>query len=100
MHQENKVFFWLAPMPPLVLIATFIYISQFDGWGAWAAAPMLLIPIIFSAVIGSYGLLLLYSRNRLGEPLFKLTLNTLLAGSPVLWFLIGAAIEEIQRSFF
>ena len=100
MHQENKGFFWLAPMPLLALIGTYIYISQFDGWGAWAAAPMLLIPITFSMVIGSYGLFLLYSRNRLGKPLFKLTFNTLLAGSPLLWFLIGSAIEEIGRSFF
>ena len=33
-------------------IAAKIYVSQFDGWGAWAAAPILLVPLVASLVLG------------------------------------------------
>ena len=38
---------------PLVLwTAGHAYVSSFDGWGGWAAAPILLVPLAVSLVVG------------------------------------------------
>jgi hypothetical protein len=42
----------LSPTPLILWIAAKLYVSKFEGWGAWAAAPILLIPLVFSLVIG------------------------------------------------
>ena len=37
------------------LIAVEIYASGFDGWGAWATAPLFLVPFVLSLAIAGEG---------------------------------------------
>lgn len=45
-----------------VPVAAWIYarivVDRYDGWGAWAAAPLLLLPVAVSALFVGVGLLL------------------------------------------
>ncbi|MDJ0817765.1 MAG: hypothetical protein QNJ58_16255 [Desulfobacterales bacterium] len=43
---------WIPIVLWLVLNA---YVTQFDGWGRWAAAPVLLIPLFASAAFSLFG---------------------------------------------
>lgn len=46
-----------------MLLATLWYVEQYDGWGQWAAAPLLLLPVIVSAAMTPLGLLSWWSRR-------------------------------------
>ena len=55
---------WIPIVLWLVLNA---YVTQFDGWGRWAAAPILLIPIFASVAFSLFGaanLFAHYSKKR------------------------------------
>jgi len=41
--------------------------ERYDGWGAWAAAPMLLFPVAISAMFVGVGLLLASRKGRGGR---------------------------------
>jgi hypothetical protein len=43
-------------MPLILLGITEFYVRGYDGWGAWAAAPILLVPGIISLAIVIWGL--------------------------------------------
>jgi hypothetical protein len=45
-------------VPPALWAATVLYLRPYDGWGAWAAAPLLLPSLIMSAVWGVFGVIL------------------------------------------
>lgn len=55
-----------AWLPVAVLVALKIYVSQFEGWGAWAAAPLFLIPLALSLIIGLVGVAI-FARRRAAE---------------------------------
>ncbi len=44
---------WIPLLPWIGLDA---YVSRFEGWGQWAAAPILLIPLFASAAFSILGL--------------------------------------------
>ena len=48
---------WLCWMPLILLGVTEFYVRGFDGWGAWAAAPILLVPGIISLAIVIWGII-------------------------------------------
>ena len=43
-------------IPLLLWIVLDVYVSRFEGWGQWAAAPILLIPLFASAAFSIFGL--------------------------------------------
>jgi len=54
-------------IPLLLWIGLDAYVSRFEGWGQWAAAPILLIPLFASAafsIFGLAGILSNYHRQR------------------------------------
>jgi hypothetical protein len=51
-----KTFSLFSWIPLALWVAANIYISRFEGWGAWAAAPMLIIPLAVSLIFGVIGL--------------------------------------------
>ena len=54
-------------LPPALWVGAAVYIRQYDGWGAWAAAPLLLPAVILSIGLGVAGVVLLamnYRRSR------------------------------------
>jgi hypothetical protein len=42
-------------VPVALWIATLIYIEPYDGWGAWAAAPLLVPSVLLSVFWGAGG---------------------------------------------
>jgi hypothetical protein len=100
MEKIRKIYCILSPLPLVLFGLISIYISQFEGWGAWAAGPMLILPIILSFMMGLWGIHLTWQAKREEVPDGKLLLATLLAGSLAIWILIKLPLMEIQRSFF
>lgn len=44
------LFVWTSWIPLTALVAVDLYVDRFEGWGQWAAAPLLLAPVILSGV--------------------------------------------------
>jgi hypothetical protein len=81
-----RLFRWLSWIPVAVFAGTWVYLGRYDGWGAWAAAPLLLLPIGLSAVMAAVGLSLCLGALKRGGIDRGTTLATFLAALPVLWF--------------
>jgi len=85
----RRIFLWTSSLPLVLHLLAMWYVGRFDGWGAWAAAPILLPAIILSGGMFLTGIALWYQRRRNGhDPL--LLAATLLAGSVALFYLIRA----------
>lgn len=85
---SSRVFAWLFWIPLASLLATEVYVSHFDGRGAWAAAPLFLVPLFLSVVIAGAGVIhcIVELRNR--SRLASSVLLTIVAALPVLWLLV------------
>jgi len=80
---------------PLALWLLAGYVTRdYDGWGAWAAAPMFLPAVLLSIGLGCAGVVVVlsdaYARRR---PDWALIAATLLAGSVIL-YLVGANLAR------
>jgi len=85
----RRVFFWASPLPLLLHSVALWYVGRYDGWGAWAAAPLSLPAIILSLGMFLTGLAFWYQGRRTGrDPL--LVAATMLAGSVALFYLFRA----------
>jgi len=65
---KNPVFAVLAVISPIWTSAAQVAVGRYEGWGQWAAAPLLLFPLLYGAAIGLGGLVLLYGAWRRREP--------------------------------
>lgn len=69
-------------------VASWIYaravVEQYDGWGAWAAAPLLLVPVALSALLVGVGLLLI-SRSGQGRSSSWDWIAIGIAALPLVW---------------
>ena len=86
-------------MPLASLAIAFWYVNRFEGWGAWATAPIFLPVIGFSAIMGLAGLVLWLREWRNGRRAFGLLMAALLAGSVSILFLAKVIFQELARSF-
>ena len=85
----RRIFLWTSPLPLALHLLAVWYVGRFDGWGAWAAAPMLLPAIILSGGMLVIGIAFWYLGRRSGrDPL--LLAATLLAGSVALFYVVRA----------
>jgi hypothetical protein len=75
-------------------VGTWIYIGRYEGWGAWAAGPLLLIPIGLSAAMAVVGLVLCYGALKRDGIDLGTTLATLLAALPVIWFAVRVILTS------
>ncbi len=91
------IFFSWAPLILYIMISN--YVDHFEGWGAWAAGRMLIYPIIFSVLMGLFGIILIFASLKSKKMSSILVLVTLLSSSVCLWFIGKGIIAEIQRSF-
>jgi hypothetical protein len=71
-----------------LLIAVEVYASNFDGWGAWATAPLFLVPLVLSLGIAAAGVLQCVREFRAGFLRGSSVLLTLVAAAPFLWLLV------------
>jgi hypothetical protein len=81
------IFVWTSWVPLGAFVAANLYVDEFEGWGQWAAAPVLLGPVLLSAVfvvIGT-GLVLREQPRRGVQPFTWAALA--LSSAPCLWFL-------------
>ena len=87
-HRSNSALWWITAALPLTSwAAVSVYASRFDGWGAWAAAPLFLIPIALGVVGALSGMLRIVSFPSGSAERRIAWAQTLLASPPVLWFL-------------
>jgi hypothetical protein len=77
--------FWL---PLASLVAVEIYVRNFDGWGAWATAPLFLVPFLLSLVIGGAGISRCIREFREGCLEVSTAVFTGVAALPVAWLLV------------
>jgi hypothetical protein len=76
---------WLCWLPLASLLGIELYIRNFDGWGAWASAPLLLVPAIVSLPIVILGFSECAAAMRARAPLFATVLFTLVSAIPLVW---------------
>lgn len=82
----RRTFLWMSWLPPVLYGLGIAYIERFEGWGQWAAAPVLLPALVASLVLGVVGALLILSALREERRLdWTLVAGTALASSVVLY---------------
>lgn len=84
---------WLCLLPLASLVAVESYVASFEGWGAWAAAPMLLLPALVSLPLVLWGIFMISGRRRAGKSYFATLGWTIVAGLPIVWL-------GVRRFFF
>lgn len=77
--------FWL---PAASLVAVELYAATFEGWGAWATAPLFLVPLALSLVIAGAGAMQCVRELRAGSIRSSSVIFTLLAAFPLIWLLV------------
>jgi len=84
-----RIYVLISPAPLLLFAVVFNYMSGLEGWGAWAAGPMILRVVAFSAGLGLYGLNLAV---RAASVRWRtvLTATAVLAGSVAIWLPVQA----------
>lgn len=97
--RSRRIFEATSWMPLVSLAIVSWYVKRFEGWSAWAAVPIFLPVIGFSAVMGSAGLVLWFREWRDGRRTFGLLMSALLAGSVSILFLAKGIFKELARSF-
>ena len=73
----------LIPLGSLVYLT--FYVRRFDGWGSWAAAPLLLTPVLLSLPTTIIGVLRIIGERRAGSIRPWTVVFTLIAAVPILW---------------
>ena len=84
---NHKVFAVMALIAPVWTSLAQFAVSRYEGWGQWAAAPLLLLPLLYGSVIGLSGLVLVCSARRRRQPFGWRLGWTLVAFYPV-WLLL------------
>jgi len=85
-----RAFRLLSWIPAATWIGMRAYVGQYDGWGAWAAAPLLLVPVAVSAVFVGIGLLLsVSSRAACSATADRVAIG--IAALPLLWIALRLA---------
>ena len=95
----KKIFIWTSALPQLSFWALWFYTETFDGWGQWAAGPMLIPPIFLSLVMLITGAGFVVHSRKMNESGAGLIIATLVAGSLALWVLVKGIAMELARSF-
>jgi hypothetical protein len=86
MSGRAGVVFRLTSWVPLATFVTAqLYLDRFEGWGRWAAAPMLLVPVALSSAFVGWGVLMLRREQGAGSTSAATWLALALASVPFLW---------------
>ena len=77
--------FWL---PVACLVAVELYARNFDGWGAWATAPLFLLPLVLSLAIAAAGARDAFSQTRSDAPRTSTAVYMIVALVPFAWLMV------------
>jgi len=77
----------LALIPLGSLIGILFYVRTFEGWGAWAAAPLLLLPPLLSLPTTAIGVRRILAERAEGAVSTSSLACTALAAAPLAWLL-------------
>lgn len=75
-------------LPVATLVAIELYVRSFEGWGAWAAAPLFLLPLAFSVAIAGAGAALWLLDLRAGSARASSLIFIAVALIPVFWLFV------------
>jgi hypothetical protein len=95
----HKIYLFTFWAPIFLSFCFWAYLKSLGGWSAWAAASIMSVPITFSAIYTLGGIILIVQSIKRKNLSLKLTLATLFAGLPILWFFLRMVTIEISRSF-
>lgn len=90
----HRIYVLISPAPLLLFAFVFNYMSGLEGWGAWAAGPMILPVVALSAGLGLYGL---HLAVRAASIRWRTVLSAaaVLAGSVAIWLPVQALAHWI-----
>lgn len=77
--------FWV---PVACLVAVEAYARGFDGWGAWATAPLFLLPLALSVAIAGAGAVQCILEVRAGTARTSSAVYTAVAAVPLVWLIV------------
>ena len=78
----------LSSIPLIILIILEIYLTRFDGWGAWGTGPLFLLPAILGIAIGiSFGIDLVRA-IRSGESIRESLMLLIISLLPIGWLFV------------
>lgn len=86
--KQHVLYGIMAFISPCSFWLTDIYVYQYEGWGQWAAAPIMLIPLFLSLMTTLVGIILIIFRIRKKEPPWTMVGLSLVAISPWIYTLI------------
>jgi len=86
----SRLYRALSWLPLAALLAGFAYVGRYEGWGRWAAAPLLLVPVFLSAFMALLGAVVCRREADSGGVTKLTALAAVLASTPLIWFMIRA----------
>ncbi len=88
----HRLYVAISPAPLLFLVLFLRYTGRLEGWGAWAAGPLVLPIIGLSALLGLYGVHLAVRADTVRWRTI-LTAAAFVAGSVAIWVAVGGVVR-------
>lgn len=88
----SRLYRALSWLPLAALLAGFAYVGRYEGWGRWAAAPLLLIPVFLSAFMTLFGAVVCRREAESGGVTRLTALAAVVAAVPLIWFMFRAIV--------
>ncbi len=92
---DRRLYLRFCWLPAVLWAGSLFALRGYDGWGAWAAAPLLLPAIILSLLQGASGLIvvawIMLQEKRLDV---MLAAASLMAAGPILYYLIKHVLKS------
>lgn len=85
---DSRALALLCWIPLASLVGVEAYVRAFDGWGAWASAPLFLVPSILALAIGGAGAVQCFLAARAGAPRLAPAALTGVALLPIFWLMV------------
>lgn len=89
---SSRLYRWLSWLPLAALLVGFAYVDRYEGWGRWAAAPLLIVPVFLSALMALFGAVVCRREVEHGQLTKPTALAAVLAAVPLIWFMIRALV--------
>ena len=96
MNIAKKIYIIISVFPSIIFAGLWIWLQSLEGWGAGAAAILLMWPISMSALFTAIGILLVFFTKRRQQKITSLIFATVLSSLPFLWFIYKWLMDELR----